>query len=449
MNCQRAAETLASLANNQPAFSADEIEELLARELAIEADPRDMATLQWLVPAVQDHAECAIGDPEAPLKLGTKLAEIDEQLKSDWYRFTTGKDKIALREQERQTLRRALAVLADKLELERLVKIMADGQANRDPKYAACAELGSELYAITQKGARVRRELELRLTRFAAQPLDAFLKAFDKTERKMEAFSGDIATLAGSIGFVKKNPHQVVIGLAKTGAPPAEAIGLYRQSMHTAGAPDVAVTYARNAAAHGGPEQVAQRLKQAQRALRDAGFPMTPVVLGAAKTLLPFEPPETGAARFTAIAQLLESQNLTRGEATIKCTARLMPAAGAPQDVVRRAILAYNQLPDGPNGMDRDIHTSSAVALASMVQADDAIPPVVQRFLELQQELVRRRVSLSNLSAADALECVACPGTPAEVVSTVRQLIGKLAHNRESHRGDVAIAVAFAKRFAY
>lgn len=446
MNCQRAAEALASLANNQPAFSADEIEELLARELAIEADPRDMATLQWLVPAVQDHAECAIGDPEAPLKLGTKLDAINEQLKSDWYRFTTGKDKIALREQERHTLRRALAVLADKIELPRLVKIVANGQANRDPKYAACAELGSELYAITQKGARVRRELELRLTRFAAQPLDAFLKAFDKTERKMEAFSGDIATLAGSIGFVKKNPHQVVIGLAKTGAPPAEAIGLYRKSMHTTGAPDVAVTCARNAATHGGPEQVAQRLKQAQRALRDAGFPMTPVVMGAAKTLLPFEQLETGAARFTAIAQLLESQNLTRGEATFKCTARLMPAAGAPQDVVRRAILAYNQLPDR---MDRDIHTSSAVALASMVQTDDAIPPVVQRFLELQQELVNRRVSLSNLSAADALECVACPGTPAEVVSTVRQLIGKLAHNRESHRGDIAIAVAFAKRFAY
>ena len=447
MNCQRATEVLAGLATNRPAFTAGEIEELLAQGLAVEADPRDMATLQWLVPAVQDHAGCAIEDPEAPLALGAKLAEIDEQLKSDWYRFTTGKEKLALREQERHAVRRALAVLNDKLELPRLVKIMADGRAHSNAKYAACEALGSELYAITLKGARVRRELELRIARFAGQTLGAFLGAFDKAERKMEAFSGDIATLASNIGHVKKNAHQVVIGLAKTGAPPKEALGLYQQTMRSTGAPDVAVTCARNAATHGSPQQVAQRLKQAQQALRAVHLTMTPAVVAAAKSLLPFEPLEVGAARFAAIAQLLEANHLTGGgDPTIKGTARLMPAAGTPQDVVNRTLLAYRQLPDGP---DREAHTSIAVALASMVQAEDAVAPAAARFLELQQELVRRKVSSAQAAAADALECIACPGTPAEVAETVRSLAWKLAHHREPQRSDVAIAAAFAKRFAY
>ncbi|HEU4727350.1 MAG TPA: hypothetical protein VFT22_05665 [Kofleriaceae bacterium] len=446
MNCQRALEILAGLATHRPAFTADEIEELLKLGLAVEADPRDMATLQWLVSAVQELAGCAIEDPLAPARLGEKLAEIDEQLKSDWYRFATGKDKLAERERERHLVRRALAVLNDKVELARLTRIMADGRQNPDVQYAACEALGSEIYAITARGTRVGRELEARIARFAAQPLAAFLKAFDKAERKMEAFSDDIAQLASGIGPVKKNAHQVVIGLAKTGAPPAEALGLYRHMMHTRGVPDVAVTCARSAAAFGGPQEVAQRLGQAQHALYRAGFPRSPVVDGAAKSLLPFEQLETGAIRFSAIAQQLEAANLTRGEATIKCTARLMPAHGAPQDVVRRAVIAYPLL---PANLDREVHNAAAVALASMVKSDDDIPGIVQRFLDIAQELTRRRVSLPGFAVADALECVACPGTPAEVVETVRALIGKLAAGRESRRSDVAIAVAFAKRFAY
>jgi len=446
MNCQRAASVLAGLAANRPAFTAVEIEELLAQGLAVEADPRDMATLQWLVPVVQDHAGCAIEDPEAPLKLGVKLGEINDQLNSDWYRFTTGKATLALREQKRHTMRRAIAVLHDPIELARLVKILADGRQGGNAKYAACEALGSEIYAITQKGVRVSRELKLRIARFAAQPLGAFLSAFDKSERKMEAFTGDIATLAHGIGHVKKNPHQVVIGLAKTGAPPAEALGLYQQTMRATGAPDVAVTCARNAAAHGGPLQVAQRLKQAQQALRGVGLTMTPAVLGAAKTLLPFEQVETGALRFAAIAQLLEAQNLTRGDATIKGTARLMPAAGTPQDVVQRTLTAYGQLPAGP---DREGLTAIAVALASMVHSEDAVAPLAHRFLKLYQELARRKVSAPQHAAADALECVACPGTPAEVAGTVRTLAWKVARQHEPQRSDVAIAVAFAKRFAY
>src|SRR5882757_3613989 len=123
MNCERALEVLSGLATQKPAFTADEIEELLKRELAVEADPRDLATLAWLIPAVQSHAGCAIDDPAAVGMLGFALGDADQQLKSDWYRFTTGKDKIVQREQDRLAIRRALAVLSDPGDRERLIKL--------------------------------------------------------------------------------------------------------------------------------------------------------------------------------------------------------------------------------------------------------------------------------------------------------------------------------------
>src|SRR5262245_28540397 len=144
MNCQRALEILAGLAAGQPAFTADEIEELLAAGLAVEADPRDLATLAWLTSAIQEHAGCAIEDPLVPANLAAKLAEIDKELKSDWYRFTSGKDKVAQREEERRTVRRALAIVNDKPERERLIKLVADARDHGAPKYAVCEPLGSE-----------------------------------------------------------------------------------------------------------------------------------------------------------------------------------------------------------------------------------------------------------------------------------------------------------------
>jgi hypothetical protein len=447
MNCQRALEILGGLAAGRPAFTADEIEELLARGLAVEADPRDMATLQWLVPAVQHHAGCGIDDPAAPASLAARLAAIDKDLKSDWYRFHTGKDKLTEREQERRMVRRALAVVSDPPELARLIKLDAETRDSGAPRYAACEALGSELYAITRKGVWLVHDLEARIARFAAQPLATFLQLFDKAERKMAAFSSDIARLSGSIGHVRKNPHQVVIGLAKTGAPPTDALRMYHASMQSSGAPDVAVTCARNATSFGGPHQVAQRLAQAQAALYRVGCARTPVVAGAAKSLLPFEPLEAGAARFAAIARLLETRNLTRGDATIKCTARLMPATGEPAELIGRAQAAYAQL--ATFLADRDVCASSAVAIAAMVPSADAVAPAVHRLIEIQRELVRARISQSSFAIADALECVACPGTPAEVVATVRTLVAQLSGHRAPQRGDVAIAVAFAKRFAY
>jgi alkanesulfonate monooxygenase SsuD/methylene tetrahydromethanopterin reductase-like flavin-dependent oxidoreductase (luciferase family) len=92
---------------------------------------------------------------------------------------------------------------------------------------------------------------------------------------------------------------------------------------------------------------------------------------------------------------------------------------------------------------------NAAVALASMVREGTALPALVTRFIELEQALVSKGVSQKQFGEADALECVSCAGTPAEVVETVRALSQEIARDRDPARRNVAIAVAFAKRFTY
>ena len=57
-----------------------------------------------------------------------------------------------------------------------------------------------------------------------------------------------------------------------------------------------------------------------------------------------------------------------------------------------------------------------AVALASMVRTKEAIPDLVTRLRQVEGALMRAALSDPGNVEADALECVACPGTPDEVV---------------------------------
>jgi hypothetical protein len=293
----------------------------------------------------------------------------------------------------------------------------------------------------------------LRADRFADQPLSAFMKQFDKTEAKMDAFSGDIALLNANVGHVKKNPHQIVIGLAKSGMAPAEAIGTYRASMKANGAPDVAVTLTRDAA-QGGPQAAAKKLAAAEAALRKAGFPNSPEIAGAAKTLLAFEPVDTGVHRFVAIVNAVLGAGYTQGrlDIAIKCTARLMSAHGTPAEVVNRVLWAIDSLRKRPTRVTQIDEPMLATALASMVREAKDVDPLVERFRALEAELVRARVSLPTTACSHALECVACTGTPVEVVDTVASLAIQVATKsgrQTPNNADVAVAVSFAKRFAY
>ena len=451
MNCERAAALLRGLEKNELVVETEEIEELLALGLAVEADPDDLAMLQFLQPVLREHARLEIGDPLAVQSLSHVLRETEEELKKDWYRIKTSKEELAQREASRIAMRRALALLSDPQVVAPLAKIVKEARLLAPGvNYVCCRQLGAEHYALTHKGWRIRRSLKIRLERFGQTPFKAFLASFEKNEGKMRAFSGEVGTLSANIGYVKKNREQIVIGLAKTGAPAAQALQTYQQALQRVSAPDVAVTCARNTATFGGPAQAAARLGEAEAALLGAGFPSTPLVLGCAKSLLAFDPIAKGLARFTDLKNRLE-QVFGREEIVFKYAARLMSAHGLPADIVQRVMTASNllrQLPSRGAPMTRDAR-QAAVALASMVREPNALTALVGRYRDVEYELVRAGVSMPHHAEADALECVACPGSPAEVVDTVATLMEQIAQGRQPERADVAVAVAFAKRFAY
>jgi hypothetical protein len=64
-------------------------------------------------------------------------------------------------------------------------------------------------------------------------------------------------------------------------------------------------------------------------------------------------------------------------------------------------------------------------------------------------ELVRAGMTDPMRAESHALECLACPGTPLEVASVVRSLAMNLEPGVRPSPGTSAIAVSFAKRFAY
>jgi hypothetical protein len=211
----------------------------------------------------------------------------------------------------------------------------------------------------------------------------------------------------------------------------------------------VAVTCARNASRFGSPAAAQARLRDAEAALLGAGYPSTPVVLGAAKSLLAFDPIHKGLARYVELLNGLAGQRRPP-EVYFKHAARLMSAHGMPPAILARVAGAKDLL-QRSNVLDASSRDPQgiAVALAAMVPTSDGLGPLVQRFAAVKHELLRAGVSVPHHVDNDALECVACPGTPHEVVDTVGTLMRQLAAGRQPERGDVAIAAAFAKRFAY
>jgi hypothetical protein len=307
--------------------------------------------------------------------------------------------------------------------------------------------VGRAVYGITRKGQRVLGDLGIRLSRFAGHPLATFLKPFEKTDAKMRAFSQEVSTLADSVGYVRKGKVQVVIGLAKTGLPAQEAFSVYQSALQGTRAPDVAVTCARNAAQAGSPAHVAGKLGACHQALLKAGFPNLPIVQGTAKALLPFSPPDAGIPRFVELWNRMK-QVYGQSDDVYKYAARLMPAAGTPAEVVERVVHAARIL--GASLHDRASLGRASVAIGSMVREDAAVPATCARFVEIERGLVKARLCGTQAEAeAHALECVACPGTPDEVVAVVGALSRRLASGGRTPDEALTIGAAFAKRFAY
>jgi hypothetical protein len=447
MTGSRAALVLRGLEKNQLTAEAHEIDELLKRGMAVEAFPEQLRDLGRLCALRDEFFEYLAQHPFSREAMVQALADVERKLKDEWYRLRTAKARLQEHERHRVELRWALGLLSDPAEQAALRRIMEDARLlEQGTNYVACASLGSEVYAITQLGMRVRAELKLRLARFGEAPFASFLKAFEKTDAKMTSLGDEIAKLSYHVGHVRKNKDQVVIGLVKSGLPANQALAAYHESMQHTFAPDVAVTCTRSAVAFGGTAIAAQMLQRATQALYSEGFPHTPIVSGAAKSLLAWNPPESAAPRFVELFRGVNQLDPRRGDARYKLTARLMPAFGWPREVIARVVRAGHLLAASPPATGDALKVG--VALASMVKSDDQLPALVERYLAIARELVRSGLSHPSAVEDHALECVACAGTPDEVVASVRALCRKLAGQRGL--GDpMAVAVAFAKRFAY
>jgi len=414
MTCDRAVAVLRGLETNQLAADAKEVDEVLKCALAVEADPDTFFALERIM-AVRTASPALEASPLDAQCLSAALAEIERKLKDELHRFTTGKDKIRAEEEVRIRLRYALGQVNDPVMGANLNKMMVDrAQVADGATYVACPSLGVELYAITHRGRLARQELEHRLARFAQVPLAAFLKSFDKTDAKMQGFVNELATLSAQVPHVRKHRAQVIVGLVKSGLPTPQAVGTYREAVGKNYAPDVAVTCARNAAKFGSAAGTIDALTRARWALLQAGLPDTPLLSAVAKSLLGFDPPEAGASRFVELVRGLE-QMLPRAVPpdVYKLAARLMPAAGTAPEVLRRAYVAAQNVAAHPQSGPDAIQQGKpkiAVALASMVKAEDVLAALVARFFQLQTMLLEEAQGNSAAAADYALECVACPG---------------------------------------
>lgn len=429
--------------------TAREIDELLSAGLLTEADRDDVALLEWLVPVIAAYLPAGLVSDGAPVIAALEAAhrELHEDLQSDWYRMTRGAETIREAEGKRATLRRALAVARDGQTMARLAKLTADRAAlPAQAQYLPCA-LGDELYAVTKRGHDVASELAVRIARYRDAPLASFVKAYDKATGKLAAFASDVGRLARGIGSVRKNQHQVVIGLVKSGLAVDQALASFH-GVNGAQAPGDAVAATRAAATTGGdPRDARKRLNEAIRALAALGLKGEQAA-NAAKTLLPFEPLAAGAQRFSMLYNALIAAGV-RGDATYKCAARLMPARGEPAAILDRARTAWRLVGQHPSASGDPSPALIGVALAAMVDDANDLGSLVTRFREIERALIAAGISGRTHAETDALECVACPGTPTEVVATVAAIIVQLPRGAALTRGEVAIAVAFAKRFAY
>lgn len=145
MKCNRAVVVLRGLASNQLVdVTSEEIDEMLAASLAIEADPEHLDLFAWLDRVVREHAHSSAADPNAARALASVLHETEERLKSDWYRIKASKEEIAAAESARIMMRRAVAILNDAITMAELRKLVEYSRALAPgARYVACEALGS------------------------------------------------------------------------------------------------------------------------------------------------------------------------------------------------------------------------------------------------------------------------------------------------------------------
>jgi hypothetical protein len=421
---------------------ADEADELVKCGVVVDADPEQLAALERLG-AVKGELAGDLGDDPFSLEaLKAALAKLEEKLKSEWHRMRTPDAELASEDERRVHLRAVVGELSDPERAAALRKAAADvALLAPEARYMPCPDTGYEVYAITKKGARLRREMSVRLARVADADFTAFTRTFDKVDAKMTALAADVETISGGVGYVRKHKGSVVVGLVKSGLPTAAALDAYGQAMLEARAADVAVTCTRAATAAGSADRAHALLRHAYGELVRAGLPQVPAVFAASKSLLAFKPPESGIPRFMELFRGL-NQGGVLGDDRYKFAARLMSAAGYPREILARVFATGGLL-----GSSLAHPQAIAVAIASMVQSEAQLPAAVQRFRELYNSIwsaYQHRPDTADL----ALEVMGSAGTVEEVMATLEQLRRSLLA-RPGGIDPLPVAAAFAKRFAY
>lgn len=409
--------------------------EVLARlerlDLAITLDATDARRCAELDELESRHG---VLDANALIR---KIDGLTRDLRSDMHRMLSRKTTLAAEERDRGLCKRLLPLVKDPAENARL-------QAAR----LAYAELGPDrLECLSTKGRRLLPALRARVDRFGAEPFEAFLKVFHKSESRMEALKSDLDRLKGQLWSVERGREDVVIGLLKSGLEPDLAIKRWKQAC-AAGLPhDKSAEVAHLATATvrlAGKTSVtdtAQRLKDTIASLRAAGLPDGPVLRGAARAVLSYDGPEP-VARFGALYHAFHA-HLGDPTACLRHAGRLLSTDGQPGALAQRCADIAKEL-----GHFR-IHPS-AVALATHVTPELDQGAVVERYRAIGAALVRDGAFESPPDSIADL--VGCKGTPDEVAAVVGQFAAHLAPRARKPWGTwdvLPLAIACARRLMY
>lgn len=454
MNGERALRVLEALIQGRlDGVTGTELDELVDAELAVVADP------QALLRADENRVLTGKFGAKSIDDLRRALTTIEDRLRSDFHRMMSFASTLRSEEQDRVLLRRALGVLAQPAEWKKVQDALTakDRAATNAPFVSPAGD--PRRFAVSAIGLRAAGALRVRLPRFATAPLEAFLVRFRKTDTAMAAFAQQHANYLRDLAGVMRNRSGVAIGLAKSGLKPEVALARYGSAVKSGSgmwlsveAPHMAVAMVRKAGEQGDLGQAVRRHDAAYQALVAVGYPATPVVRGAAKALMDAADVKTAAERLKQIDIAIPGR-APHDQYRMRSLARVFGVAATPQDIARRCQNAAKALADDPGNSDR-VLTARTAALVAGAADDTELAAHCERYRAIARELVERRAfpGLPQIPAS-AVDLVRVPGTPAEVVELVRQLVAHLPARESVEQWGVGEdwepAVAFARRFAF
>jgi hypothetical protein len=462
MKAGRAHQLLLSLGNGALLGDTKELDELEKLGLLLHLDAHALEALGRYDAIRARHPK--LFDDATPLSasaLGALASQLDLRLRSDWHRSLASAATIAHEEEERIWAKRLRGMLLSPPSAERLNRANRARTEAASP-LAARRDLGPSLYALSAEGRNVMLALGPRLGRYGEHELVAFLKPFRKSSAKMTEFGRAVDSLRAGVGPVPKGREHVLATLLKADVRPEHLAAAYQQAIGGARklertdykgklAPHTAALFVRQAAAerHFDVGRAAQTIAQARSLLLQAGHPNTPTALGAAKSLLAFQPPEKGLPRFQELIQRMQRAGV-QGEPLYKFVVRLMPAQGTPAELVARAA-ALTTAP-AQQARRHALRSGSldevAVAVVAMARNSQDDARLAERLSALEQGFASAGLD-GGSTLRLALSCVGCPGSPAEVIALVYDLARTIAHSPKLNAEVLSLAASFARRFAY